>query len=110
MRPFGMRPAARGGRLLVPVRERYRFALIALSLFAAAMALSCSGDDTSSPPPTIISDPFHAAPAVVRVELLLTSSGKATTRYWGTGTFVAPGIVLTSARLVDPAGGWDTIG
>ena len=67
--------------MLARVRERYRFALIALGLFAAAFALSCSGDDTSSPPPTIIADPFHAAPAVVRVELLLTSNGKATTHH-----------------------------
>lgn len=77
----------------------------------AVIAAACGGGESSPPPPPpTITAPENAAPAIVRVELLVTEGAKATVRYWGTGTFVGPGVVLTSARLLDPAGGWDTIG
>ncbi len=83
-----------------------------LGLFAllAVITIACGGGDTDPPPPPPIAGAQNPAAAVVRVELLITGGSKATVRYWGTGAFVAPGIVLTSARLLDSAGGWDTIG
>lgn len=85
--------------------------LIAL-VFAACGGGDNTDEATSAAPTTstVISTPAEAQQAIVRVELLVTDGTSATVRYWGTGAFVGPGLVLTSGRLLDPEGGWDTIG
>ena len=98
-----------------------RWWLSAGALLVVLLAAACSGGSAgtreesvgAAVAPTVatpaVTTPVDATPAIVRVELLRQEGGKATLRYWGSGVFVGPGVILTSARLLDPSGGWNTI-
>ncbi len=101
------------------IRRRGRVSLLACA-FAASVLAACGGNDSGrtagdnpangGPPSAVtVASTADAMAAIVGVELLVTDGSSATVRYRGAGAFIGPGLVLTSARLLDADGGWDTI-